>query len=99
MGAVVFWGLVYLGFAFFFSWWPFNNSSDLLPFSEYDNVNVNAYFYYPNDKEVFLGSMKGASACQVAARNYAYSKNIESSNWGYICCTIEKGSSCYRKIK
>jgi len=68
---------------------------------ESDNakVKVNAYFYYPNDKEVFLGKYTGVSACQSAASSYAYSNNISDTNWGYICCTIENGSSCYRKIK
>ena len=93
------WGIIYIVAAYFMGWWPFNNTSNLLPFSEYEKVNVNAYFYYPDDTEVYLGSMRGASACQAAARNFAYSKNISSSNWGYICCTIENGSSCYRKIK
>ena len=92
-------GFIYLIVAFLIGWWPFNSDNDLLPFSKYEDVSVNAYFYFPDDREVFLGRYKGASSCQVAARNYASSKNMSSANWSYICCTIEKGSSCYRKIK
>ncbi len=67
--------------------------------SDNEKVEINAYFYFPNDKEIFLGRYTGISACQSAASSYAYSKNLSDANWGYICCTIEKGSSCYRKIK
>jgi len=97
--ALVGWGIIYLIAAFFLNLWPFDSGSGTLPFDKYETTRVNAYFYYPNDKEVYLGEFTGASACQSAARGYANSQNISSSNWSYICCTIEKGSSCYRKIK
>jgi len=97
--ALIGWAIIYLIAAFFFNLWPFNGGSDTLPFSKYETTRVNAYFYYPNNQEVYLGEVNGASACQSAARNFAYSKNVGSSNWSYICCTIEKGSSCYRKIR
>ena len=97
--ALIGWGLVYLVVAFFIGWWPFKSDNNLLPFDKYEDVQVNAYFYFPDDREIFLGRYKGASACQTAARNYASSKNMSAANWSYICCTIEKGSSCYRKIK
>ena len=97
--ALIIWGFIYIIAAFFIGWWPFNSNNDLLPFSKYEDVSVNAYFYFPDNREVFLGRYKGASACQSAASNYAYSKEMSSANWSYICCTIEKGSSCYRKIK
>ena len=84
--------------AFFFTWPPFEEDTTL-PFSKYEEISVNAYFYYPDDKEVYLGQMIGASACQSAANRYAASKNMSNANWSYICCTIEQGSSCYRKIK
>ena len=76
-----------------------DNSIDPLPFSEYEKVTVNAYFYYPNDKEVYLGQMVGASAGGSAARSFTRRKIFPSSNWSYICCTVEKGSECYRKIR
>ena len=76
-----------------------DDSIDPLPFSEYEKVTVNAYFYYPNDQEIYLGQMIGASACGSAARSFARRENISSSNWSYICCTVEKGSECYRKIR
>ncbi len=97
--ALIGWIVIYLGVAFFAGWWPFSATNSTLPFSEYESVSVNAYFYFPNDQEVYLGRFMGASACQSAAYNYAASKNMSSQNWSYICCTIEEGSSCYRKIK
>ena len=90
---------VYLGVAYWGSFWPFEDKYAPLPYSQYEKVDVNAYFYFPDDTEIFLGQFKGASACQSAASNYAYRKNMSNANWSYICCTIEKGSSCYRKIK
>ena len=73
---------------------------DTLPFSEYEKVNVNVYFYFPNDKEIFLGKTLGASSCGSMAYSYAKSKGFRRTDrWSYICCTIEKGSSCYRKIR
>ena len=91
----------YLFFAWIIGFWPFNDpmkSEDLLPLSEYENVQVNAYFYYPNNREVYLGKYLGASDCQYAAISYTYEKNI-SGNWGYVCCTIRLGYQCYEKIK
>ena len=98
MASLIWWGFVYLVAAFFLGWWPFSDG-DTLPLSKYEDVSVNAYFYYPNDKEVYLGQYRGASACQNAAQSFASSKNMTSASWSYICCTIENGSSCYRKIK
>lgn len=98
MASLIWWGFVYLAAAFFLGWWPFSDG-DTLPLSKYEDVSVNAYFYYPNDKEVYLGQYRGASACQSAAQSFASSKNMTSASWSYICCTIENGSSCYRKIK
>jgi len=91
--------VMYLALAFFLGWWPFQlRTSGSLPSSKYEDVNVNAYFYYPNNKEVYLGEMKGASACGDAAYSHASEKNV-SGDWSYICCTIRKGSSCYEKIR
>ena len=71
-----------------------------LPLSEYEKVDVNVYFYFPNDREVYLGTTRGASSCGRMSHSYAQSKNLESSdNWSYICCTIRKGSDCYNKIR
>lgn len=96
--AFIWWGFLYIAATFFLGWWPFSDSGTL-PLSKYEDVSVNAYFYYPNDTEVYLGQHRGASACQSAAASFAASKDISGANWSYICCTIENGSACYRKIK
>ena len=67
-------------------------------FSKKKDVDVNVYFYTPDNKEISIGRAK-ASSCGDVAYNYAYSKGMKNSNWDYICCTIEKGSSCHRKIR
>lgn len=73
---------------------------DSLSLSEYDDVDVNVYFYFPNDREVSLGKVRGASACGDVAYSYAREKNLSRSDrWSYICCTIRKGSQCYEKIR
>ena len=73
---------------------------DRLPLSRYDEVDVHVYFYYPNDKEEYLGSVTGTSACERSAYRFARGKGLERDDaWTYICCTIEGGSDCYRKIR
>jgi hypothetical protein len=92
---------IYLVFAWFVGLWPFSDplkSTELLPMSEYENVDLNAYFYFPDGKERYLGEYSGVSECQSAAAFYAHKNNI-SGNWGYVCCTIRNGSSCYEKIR
>ncbi|WP_376995098.1 hypothetical protein [Azospirillum himalayense] len=60
----------------------------------------NAYFYFPGSdgKQVYLGKVAGISACQSAARSYAFQANMSrSAEWSYICCREANGSSCYDK--
>ena len=71
-----------------------------LPLSEYEDVDVNVHFYFPNGNEEYLGSTRGASSCGRMSYSYAQSKDLKSSgDWSYICCTIRKGSQCYNKIR
>jgi hypothetical protein len=71
-----------------------------LPLSEYEKVDVNVYFYFPDQKEEYLGKTRGASSCGQMAHSFAARKKLTSnSDWGYICCTIRKGSQCYNKIR
>ena len=105
--------VVYFVAAFVFDLWPFSSRTgweaikgeraasptDLLPLSSYEKVSVNALFYDPSGREVTLGRFQGASACQAAAISHARSNNLINKDWGYVCCTIEHGSQCYRKIK
>jgi hypothetical protein len=68
--------------------------------SEIEKATYNAYFYFPNDQEYYLGTVDGLSACQESAYGYAVSKNLShSSGWSYICCMQAKGSECYEKHK
>tara|TARA_E500000331_G_C16954829_1_gene582189 strand:- start:18 stop:314 length:297 start_codon:yes stop_codon:yes gene_type:complete len=77
-----------------------DDSDGLLPLSEYENVDVNVYFYFPNNKEIFLGRTKGASSCGNKSYSYARQKGLgRNDQWSYICCTIRKGSQCYEKIR
>ena len=88
--------ILYLLAAWYFDFWPFASGS----FRPLDHRHdYHAYFYYPNDKEVYLGRTKGLSNCQVAARSFAYEKNMLSADWGYICCRISRTSPCDIKEK
>lgn len=91
--------LAYLAIAWTFDYWPFDG--DLLPLSKYESTEMNVYFYYPgNDgREVYLGRVLGASSCGNVADAFAREAGVSSANWGYICCTIRKGSQCYEKVR
>jgi len=66
-----------------------------------ERADFNAYFYFPdNNREEFLGRVKGLSACQRAAGARATSLNMSrSSGWSYICCKKTSSSSCESKHK
>jgi len=73
---------------------------DTLPLSKYEDIDVSVYAYDSQDNEYYLGDTTGASSCGDIAHSWAYDKGFRSSNkWGYVCCTHEDGSSCYRKIR
>ena len=55
------------------------------------------YFYYPNDKEEYLGEVTGLSNCQRAVSSKAFDSN--SNDWSYICCLITSSSTCKSKHK
>ena len=60
-------------------------------------ADYNVYFYFPSGTEQYLGEAKGLSQCGQRAHGFAASKNLSRGNWGYVCCMIAKGSSCYEK--
>ena len=78
---------------------------ETLPLSRYDDLDVHVYFYFPGSdyldaKEQYLGLVHGASACGETARSYARGRRLGNNReWSYICCTVEGGSNCYRKIR
>lgn len=63
-----------------------------------ESVEFNAYFYYPDDREEFLGTVTGLSSCQIAASAKAKSLGM-SSNWSYVCCLKTNSSNCAEKHK
>lgn len=66
--------------------------------SQISKADYNVYFYMPNGNEVYLGKTEGLQSCGAISWDYAAQKNISrSADWGYICCMIAKGSSCYEK--
>jgi len=63
-----------------------------------ESSEFNAYFYYPDDREVHLGVVRGISECQSAASAYAASKGFtRSDRWDYICCRRTSSSECATK--
>lgn len=66
--------------------------------SEIQEADYNVYFYYPSGTEKHLGSTNGLSQCGAIAHRFADKQSFSSSDsWGYICCMIANGSSCYEK--
>ena len=78
----------------FLGWYFFSGSND-------ENVQMNVYYYRSSDlsNSLYLGQAKGLSNCQATANRTAQIENRRSDGWSYICCTIENGSACYRKLK
>ena len=73
---------------------------DSLPLEDYDDVEVSVYAYQPNGDEAYLGDTLGASSCGSIAWSWAKRKGFSrNDDWGYVCCTHEGGSDCYRKIR
>ena len=62
-----------------------------------ENSSYNVYFYWPSDKEEYLGQSYSLSGCGDKASSFAYQKDVSSSIWGYICCLMKDGSSCAEK--
>ena len=72
---------------------------DTLPFSRYDEADVNVYFYFPDNIEEYSGRITGASSCGAIAHNCACNKGQHGNrDWGYVYCIIEGGPGCDRKI-
>lgn len=66
--------------------------------AQLERSRYNAYFYFPDNREVFLGESVSLSGCGSMAYSYANRKGLgRGDGWGYICCLIAKGSSCYEK--
>ena len=62
------------------------------------NADYNVEFNFPSGTETYhLGQAKGLQECGAIAHNYAASKNVSAADWGYVCCMIARGSSCYEK--
>ena len=62
-----------------------------------ENSPYNVYFYWPNDREEYLGQSSSLSQCGDIAIDFSYRKKVQNQNWGYICCLITKNSSCAEK--
>lgn len=66
--------------------------------SEIESATYNAYFYFPNNNEHYLGVARGLGQCGSMAHSFASSKNLTGNrDWSYICCMKTKGSDCYEK--
>ena len=68
-------------------------------FGDREYYTYNAYFYDSNEREVYLGVVKGLAACQSSASGYANSTGLSNSEWSYICCRKTSASECASKHK
>ncbi len=59
--------------------------------------SFNVYFYYPDNREEFLGQAAGLPLCGSLARSKASSLNMSGANWGYVCCLKTSSSECAEK--
>ena len=65
---------------------------------EIQRASYNVYFYFPSgEKEYFLGQVSGLDQCGAIASGYAAEKGVSTADWGYVCCMVARGSSCYEK--
>ena len=63
---------------------------DLLPTEDYEKVEVIPLFFYEgSDSYLELPSVIGASNRRRAAMTFAALKNVEDTNWTYICATTD----------
>jgi predicted CoA-binding protein len=51
-------------------------------------ANYNVYFYYPDNREEFLGETQGLDSCGGIAHAYANNHDMSQAEWGYVCCMI-----------
>jgi hypothetical protein len=62
------------------------------------NAEYNVYFTFPSGSEPYhVGQVSGLQECGAVAHNYAAYKEVSTADWGYVCCMIARGSSCYEK--
>ena len=61
-----------------------------------EDSTFNVYFYFPDNREYYLGQVRGLSQCQARSWDYANQKSNgdTSFNWSYICCLQTSTSSC-----
>jgi hypothetical protein len=65
-----------------------------------ETAQYDVYFWpSPSGKEMLIGNVRGLSACQITARNYAAQQNGGNANygWSYICCLNKPHNSCAEK--
>lgn len=64
-----------------------------------ESARYDVYFWPPSGKEQLIGNVRGLSACQITARNYAAQQNGGDANysWSYICCLNKPHNSCAEK--
>lgn len=81
----------YLVAAWYFSWWPFDNTERAIEASSF-----NVYFF-PQGGEEYLGVAESLSQCQNVAQSLAVKNELSRSEWNYVCCRITSSSSCASK--
>jgi hypothetical protein len=62
--------------------------------SEIEKATYNVYFYYPDQREDYLGVADGLRACSATAFNY--SQQIHSPKL-WVCCMKTSKSGCEEK--
>lgn len=71
------------------------------PHSPSESYRYNAFLYFGEGfrQQLYLGKVRGISACQIAAHNEAKRRRLSPRAYDYICCWESDGSSCREKHK
>jgi hypothetical protein len=62
--------------------------------SEIEKAKYNVYFYYPDEREKYLGEANGLQACSAVAGNYS---ELTHSPKLWVCCMKTSKSQCEEK--
>ncbi len=63
---------------------------------ELQSATYNVFFYFPDNREEYLGVSNGLDDCGNVAYDHARKVN-NPSGWGYVCCLQTEDSDCAEK--
>lgn len=86
--------MIYAGLAWYFGWWPLNNTTRAI-----ENGTYGIYYTAPDGKESYLGTSNGLSECGAIAYSKANWSAHKQGTWSYVCCRVTSSSNCEAKYR